>query len=127
MGQDISSSQRKRWWKNQETLDLWFLGILGLHLLPLKDLMDLLLNWRALALSAFGKFIWQLVLSAVYWVVWQERNNLLFKGYSEPAWQVYRRAKELILFWARWCKSYEGIPNGALLRHWDRIVGVGEE
>lgn len=53
-----------------------------------------------------------------------KRNNWVFKDQAEPAWQVYRRTKDLILFWARGCKGYEGLPNGALVRNWDITIGV---
>lgn len=87
------------------------------------DLSSLLFSWRAPTLSLFGKRVWQLVPTVICWAIWQERNNMVFNGCSNPAWQVVRRAKELVVFWARRCKGFEGVPNGDLLRHWDSAIG----
>lgn len=70
--------------------------------------------------------MWRLVLGAVCWAIWRERNNRVFNGHSEPTWQVYRRAKDLILFWAKRCKGYEVIPNGNVMHHWGRIIGIND-
>lgn len=65
------------------------------------NLRGLHFGWTSLALNAFGKRIWRLALAAVCWAIWLERNNRVFKGYSEPAWRIYRRAKVYILFWVK--------------------------
>lgn len=88
-----------------------------------SDLSCLLLGWRNKTLNAFGNRVWRLVPATVCWAIWLERNNRVFKGQAEPAWKVYRRAKELIVFWARRCKGYDGLTQGDLLRHWE--VGIG--
>lgn len=90
------------------------------------NLRDLLFGWRSSALNAFGKKIWRLVPAAMCWVIWLERNNRVFKGHSKLDWRVYKRVKEYILLRAKLCKSYEGIPNGDLQRHWERIIGLVE-
>lgn len=53
-----------------------------------------------------------------------KRNNHVFNGQGEPTWQTYRRAKDMLLFWVRRCKDYEGLPNGALVRNWNSTIGV---
>lgn len=79
-----------------------------------------------MVLSVFGKRLWRWVPTMMCWEIWLEINNWFFPGYSEPAWKLYRRAKESILFWARRCKGYDRISNGDLHRHWERIVGFAE-
>lgn len=104
--------------------DIWY-GIsrdFGLTLIVLADLGSLL-GWRTSAMSSFGKRLWSLVPAAVCWAIRLERNNRVFRGQSEPAWKVYRRAKDSILFWARRCKGYEGISQGDLIRNWDCVIG----
>lgn len=77
-----------------------------------------------MGLNAFGKRLWRLVPSAVGWEIWLERNNRVFQGRSEPAWKVYRQAREYMVFWARRCKGYEGVQNGDLIRYWERSIGL---
>lgn len=91
-------------------------GVPFLSPLDLSTLSAPLLSWRLQAFSALGKRIWKLVLAAVCWALWRERNNWVFRGHAEPAFQVYRHSKELILFWARRCKGYYGFSEGALIR-----------
>lgn len=98
----------------------------GMPIIAPSDLKGLLLSWRLSSFCAFGKRVWRVVPVAVCWAVWRERNNRVFTDHSEPAWQVYRRAKDLVIFWARRCKGYEGVPNGDLLHNWERVIGISE-
>lgn len=99
---------------------------LGVTFIVPLDLAGLLRSWRQPLFREFGKRMWRLVLGAVSWAIWRERNNRVFNDRFELAWQVYRRAKDLILFWAKRCKGYEAIPNGDVIHHWERIIGIGE-
>lgn len=87
---------------------------------------DLLLGWRSSVFNTFGKRIWRLVPATVCWAIWLEKNHRVFKGHSEPTWRVYRRVKEYILLWTKLCKGYEGIPDGDLHKHWERVIGLVE-
>lgn len=70
----------------------------GMIFIAPGDLKGLLQSWRTSKLNCFGKRIWILVSTAICWAVWLERNNRAFNCDSEPAWQVYKRAKNLIIF-----------------------------
>lgn len=48
--------------------------------------------------------------------------NLL--GNLEGEEIVYRRSKDLIIFWAKRFKGYEGLPSGSLLQDWSMSIGV---
>lgn len=72
--------------------------------------------------NCFGRRLWKVVLVADCWTIWREKNNWVFRGYSEPAYLVYRRSKDLIIFWARRCKGYEGLPSGSLVRDWANSI-----
>lgn len=61
--------------------------------------------------------------AVVCWAIWPERSNRVFDGHSEPAWKVFMRAKDFIVFWARRCNDFDGIPNGDLVRNWDSYIG----
>lgn len=87
------------------------------------DLMGLLLSWKIAALNPFGKWVWPLVPATVCWAVWQEQNNQVFNGYTQLAWQVYKKTNELVVFWAKQCKGFEGVPNRNLAGHWDNVIG----
>lgn len=80
----------------------------------------------AVRLEKWGvKCLWQMSTPvAVCWAIWLERNNRVFKGQAEPAWKVFRRAKEFILFWARRCKGYDDLASGDLLRNWETSIGL---
>lgn len=96
----------------------------GITLEVPQDLMGLLEGWKISVFSEFGKRVWKLVPAVVCWAIWKERNNCVCNGQAEPTWQTYRWSKDMLLFWARICKGYEGLPNGALVRNWDSTIGV---
>lgn len=89
-----------------------------------RSLKDLLLGWGMEAFSYVGRRLWKVVLAAICWEVWRERNNRAFRGHSEPAYIVYRRSKDLIIFWVRRCKGFDGIPSGALVMDWSSVIGM---
>lgn len=95
----------------------------GMTFIAPMDLSSLLFSWGVTVLSLLGKRVWRLVPAAICWAIWRERNNQVFNGFSKPAWQMVRRAKELVVFWAKRCKGFEGVPNGDLLRHWASVIG----
>lgn len=37
---------------------------------------------------------------------------------------IYRHSKDLIIFRARRCKDFDGIPNGALVRDLSGVIGM---
>lgn len=82
------------------------------------DLLDLISSWRTPALNPFGKQVGHLVPMAVCWAVWQELNNQVFDRYVQPAWQVYKKPKDLVVFWTKQCKGFERVPNRDLINHW---------
>lgn len=65
----------------------------GVSFIAPRNLMDLLLGWKLKAFNYIGKRLWRVVFAAVRWAVWKEGNNRVFRGNSEPAYQVYRRAR----------------------------------
>lgn len=75
-------------------------------------LLGLVQGWRMLTFSSIGKRIWKLVLASVCWAVWREINSRVFKGHVELALQVFRRAKELILFGLVHVDGMIGSPMG---------------
>lgn len=88
------------------------------------NLTGLLQGWRLDVFNNMGKRIWKLVPAAECWEVWRERNTRVFKGHLDLEYQVYRWAKDLIIFWARRCKGYEGLPQGALVWDWSNTIGA---
>lgn len=43
--------------------------------------------------------LWKLMCPTRCWLVWLEQNNRVFNDCKEPAYNVYRRAKEVTCFW----------------------------
>lgn len=95
----------------------------GIVFVAPSNLSALLQAWNVAAFSKLGKRIWKLVPAAICWSLWWERNNRVLRGYLEPAYQVYKRAKEMIIFWVERCKDFECFPNGTLAREWANIIG----
>lgn len=52
----------------------------GTTFIASSNLIGLIGRWTNPALSCFGKQIWRIVLAAVCWAIWNERNNRVFKG-----------------------------------------------
>lgn len=65
-----------------------------------------------------------MVLVAVWWSLWRERNNKVFENTVEPSFQVYKKAKFLLLFWDRKCKDCDNDSRGGLLRDWSHSIGL---
>lgn len=83
-----------------------------------------LAGWHNSVLNAEGKEIWRLVPAAVCWSVWSKRNNRICESAAEPSFQVYRKAKKLLLFGARRCKGCGNNQIGGLLRDWQAAIGL---
>lgn len=66
-----------------------------------------------------------MVAVVVWWLVWRGRNNKVFENATEPLYQVYRRAKSLLLFWAKRCKECDNDHSGGLIRDWDGAIEIG--
>lgn len=77
----------------------------GVNFIGPHNLIDLLLGWKLKAFNCFSKRLWKVVPVAVCWAMWRESKNQAFRGKLEPAYQVYRRSKDLVIFWARRCKG----------------------
>lgn len=105
--------------------EVWFeiLRDFGVRWVCPRDLKSLLAAWRSKAFSGRGNKIWRLALAAICWAIWLERNSRVFEGYEEPSFQVYKRAKEKIAFWAPLCKRCEDLRLGDLVRNWNDVIG----
>lgn len=68
--------------------------------------------------------LWSMVSATVWWSVWKERNNRVFKNYAEPSIQMYRKAKNMLLFWARRCQNCDNDHKGGVLRDWNAAIGL---
>lgn len=71
---------------------------IGTTFITPSDLLGLLGGWHSSTFNVFGKQVWRFVSIAICWTIWKDRNSRVFKGHVEPAWQVYRREKDLIVF-----------------------------
>lgn len=91
--------------------------------LPPSDLSTLFGAWKGKDFSTSGNIIWRLVLGVVYWSIWFERNKRVFEGHAEPSLQVYKRAKDRILFWAPQCKDCGLLLAGDLSRNCIDVIG----
>lgn len=88
----------------------------GASFIAPQCIKDLLIGWKLNAFNVFGRRLWKVVSAAICWAVWSECNNRVFRGHSEPAYMMYRRSMDLIIFWAKRCKGFDGLPNGTLVR-----------
>lgn len=68
--------------------------------------------------------LWSMVPVALWWSVWKERNNRVFENDAESFIQGYKKAKNLLLFWARRCQECDNDHKGGLLRDWNDAIGL---
>lgn len=47
--------------------------------------------------NAKGRKIWDMALAAIWWSHWLERNNKVFENAVELSYQVFKRAKNVLL------------------------------
>lgn len=71
-----------------------------------------------------GKKLWQMILAAICWAIWLERNDRVFNSHAERSYQVYRRAKNFLLFWARRSPECDNDQRGGLLTEWQSAIGL---
>lgn len=53
-----------------------------------------------------------------------EKGTIVFEIAVEPSFQVYRKVKNLLLFWARRCKRCDNDQRRGLLKDWQAAIGL---
>lgn len=106
------------------TSEVWIalLTDFGMTWVPSPDVVSVLSSCQTNAFNLKGKEICQMVPTTVCWSVWLERNNRVFDNYAEPSFQVYRKAKNFLLLWARRVPECNNDYRGGLLREWDSAL-----
>lgn len=69
-----------------------------------QDLLSILESLRSSVFSVKNRQIWRLVPAAIS-CLWKEQDSHAFEDYSKLFFMVYKRAKELVLFWASRCNG----------------------
>lgn len=106
--------------------DIWnaMMHKFDMNLVILSNITTLLSSWKTRAFNLKGKVIWSMVPVAVWWSMWRERNNRVFENAAEPLIQVFRKAKNLLIFWARRCKDCADDFRVGLLWDWKLAIGL---
>lgn len=73
-----------------------------------RCLWDSFLSWKVRKLSPRSKVLWSLVFPSVCWTIWLDRNQTIFENHAELAYNIFRKAKDLLCFWATSCKEMGG-------------------
>lgn len=81
-----------------------FLRELSLAWVFPNEFMVLFYALRLFRIPKKWQILWELLCPAICWSFWLERNQMVFKGYAEPALNVYKKAKEIVCFWGLNCK-----------------------
>lgn len=83
-----------------------------------QDFFSLLMSWRMFGVPRKGKILWNLLLPAICWSIWLERNQTMFEGCAEPVLNVVKKAKDLACFWGVNCNLGEDYLVVSTKRDW---------
>lgn len=87
-----------------------------------KDLFD---HWNYGFRSYRGKVIWKLMLVAVLWNIWLERNNRIFQGQCRRVNMVVDIILSQVSIWASNCKEFERYSSADNLRFREALFKGG--
>lgn len=79
------------------------------------------MSWNIAKISRKARLKWNLVLRAICWTIWLERNHRVFKDYEEPAFNIYAKAKEIFCFWGLNCKGMEDYSAVEMKKGWGNL------
>ncbi|KAL5715811.1 hypothetical protein ACHQM5_017582 [Ranunculus cassubicifolius] len=82
--------------------ELWnyFYGCFGMQWESNDSFIQLLQNDECLGwLTEKGKLIWECMVHALFWAVWEERNNRIFEGRELQTWRLMERVKYYLWSW----------------------------
>lgn len=80
-------------------IEVWNMLIreIGLAWVFLYDFLVLFMALKISGVSRKVRILWDLLCLAT-WCIWLERNQRVFEGCVEPAFNVYKKAKDLVCF-----------------------------
>ena len=87
-----------------------------------KSTKELLCLGQGFFLNKKGKVLWKVTSTAIFWAIWLERNNRIFKekeDFLEPIWD---RIRLWVAIWLYNCKDFKGVPFSLLLRDWNPFL-----
>ncbi|XP_026410448.1 uncharacterized protein LOC113305647 [Papaver somniferum] len=77
-----------------------FLSSLQIPWASTNDIKNLLLSWRVGGVSQRKKFFWQILLFAIIWMLWLERNSRVHGGRSKSKDELVKAVKSNICMWS---------------------------
>ncbi|OVA10600.1 hypothetical protein BVC80_3295g1 [Macleaya cordata] len=82
--------------------------------------MDLFSMWDTQRLNLQGKEIWELILAAVVWCLWVERNRRAFEDKEKSREKLIIEIKALIFYWASTMRSFQDVSFQNVIVNWRR-------
>lgn len=87
-----------------------------------ENFSHLVSTWRLPKSSKMEKGLWRLILPSICWPIWLERNQEIFKNYSEPSFKVFNKAIDKWSFWASSCKELNGCSFVDITKEWSKMI-----
>lgn len=66
---------------------------------PPESAAKMLSDWNGFKLGKINSIIWHMAILAIWWVVWEERNDRCFNDRSSSGRIVGSKAKKLVIEW----------------------------
>ncbi|KAL8550873.1 hypothetical protein ACS0TY_000083 [Phlomoides rotata] len=96
----------------------WVFGDIGCYWVPPLGISDLLQIDVGRPLSKRCKILWRIIVPAVMWSIWLERNMRIFNDCQESMEEVWGRIKYRASLWASSHKLFKSYSLSDLVRSW---------
>ena len=86
---------------------------------PPKNISNMMfINYKGFGKSKRGVILWQNACIALIWVVWRERNAMIFDYKARNSENLWDSIHFLASFWAYCLAGFKGIPLNVLQLDW---------
>ncbi|RVX03454.1 hypothetical protein CK203_027962 [Vitis vinifera] len=103
------------------TIGLWhkLFNLAGLVWVPPRSVEDMMvITFKGLGNSLRGKTLWQIACLTLIWLVWQERNNMIFEDKGRTEDMLWDLIQFYYSLWASCTEAFRGVPLSVLQLNW---------
>lgn len=109
----------------EETMKLWhfFFNSFNLVWVFREDVKANIWEWSSKKGNSLKQRLWGLIPSAIWWTVWNERNNRIFMGKFKNSDQILQEVKILLYHWSIGTNTFAGFTLNTVLHNWNVLLG----
>ena len=109
------------------SLGLWhgLFDLVHIDWVPPKSICDMMIiSYKRLGNTRKGKVLWQFACLALMWVMWQDRNVMIFQDKARTSECLWDIIHFLASFWASCITTFKGVSHNLIqLDSWRLVCG----